>query len=258
MLSVLTLNLRFGLADDGDNSWQFRKKAFPSLFNTYCVDFIGLQEVNDFQIDFLKKILTEYNLIGRRSPAPSFWQNNIIFYKRIWECIYYEHFFLSPTPMIPSRFQESRWPRQCTIGMFKNKDHRLICVNTHFDFDVAAQIKSARLIMERLSVLPLDLPAILMGDFNASPLSPPYMIFTGQNKKSSAQKGSCFKNVFAKPFPGTHHGFTGDRNGDHIDWILYRGEIIPDNYKIIQGTFNGVYPSDHFPLNATFKWEFGD
>ncbi len=254
MISAITLNLRFGLADDGPNSWPYRKKSFPSFFEKYRAEFIGLQEANDFQIDFIRKILTEYNFIGRRYPAPSFWQNNIIFYKKTWECIYREHFFLSPTPMIPSRSRKSQWPRQCTMGIFKNNHRKLICINTHFDFDAEVQIESARLIMERLSNLPSDLPAILIGDFNATPSSLCHIIFTGEDQKLKT-KGPYFKNTFEKPFPGTHHGFTGNTKGDHIDWILYRGGIIPEDCMAIQTTFEGVYPSDHFPLYAKFKWK---
>ncbi len=83
MISVLTLNLRFGLADDGPNSWQYRKKVFPFLFEKYRTDFIGFQEANDFQTDFLNGMLTEYDFIGKCSPSLSFWQDSIIFIKNL-------------------------------------------------------------------------------------------------------------------------------------------------------------------------------
>lgn len=255
MLSVITLNLRFGLADDGSNNWDHRKKCFPYLFDKYPADFIGLQEANDFQTDFLKNILTEYRFIGKRDPAPLFWQNNIIFYKKTWKCIHSEHFFLSPTPMIPSRSRKSLWPRQCTIGIFESNDHSLIYINTHFDFDPTIQVKSAELIMKRLSRLPSELPVILTGDFNATTSCPCYKMLTGQNKKSNSTNKLYFKNTFSEPFPGTHHGFSGNRNGDHIDWILYRGRIIPMDCKVVHDKIYGIYLSDHFPLYAKFKWE---
>ena len=173
MPSVLTLNLRFGLASDGPNSWMYRKDYCPLFFEKYSKDFIGLQEVNDFQTDFINEVLTDYNFIGKRSPAPSFWQNNIIFYKKPWECIYYEHFFLSPTPIIPSRLRNSRWPRQCTVGMFKNNGRELIFVNTHFDFNTLVQLESTKIILKRLAQLPSELPAIIVGDFNSTPSSIP-------------------------------------------------------------------------------------
>jgi endonuclease/exonuclease/phosphatase family metal-dependent hydrolase len=254
MLSVLTLNLRFGLADDGPNSWQYRKKGFQPFLEKYPTDFISFQEANDFQIDFLHNILTEYNTIGKRTPSPSFWQNNVIFYQKNWRCIHYEHFFLSPTPSVPSRYRKSIWPRQCTIGMFKSDSRQVICVNTHLDFDVSVQIQSARLILDRLSHLADVVPVILMGDFNAAPFSPCYNILTGLDDTSSANSG-YFKDGFKKPFMGTHHGFTGITDKDPIDWILFRGNIALINSEVIQDTFNNIYISDHFPLCAQFAWE---
>ena len=254
MFSVLTLNLRFGLADDGPNNWQHRKKSFPVLFDTYQTDFIGFQEANDFQIDFLDNILKDYHYIGKRSPSPSFWQNNIIFYRKNWTCVYHEHFFLSPTPSVPSRYLKSLWPRQCTMGMFK-KDHRqVICINTHLDFDTSVQVKSARLILDRLSHLPDDIPAVLMGDFNTVPFSACYNVLTDSNRQPAVQ-APCFKDAFSQPFAGTHHGFTGHTDGDHIDWILFRGNITVKHSRVIQDTFDNIYISDHFPLFAEFSWE---
>lgn len=254
MFSVISLNLRFGLAKDGPNSWQNRKRCFPALFDKYRVDFFGIQEANDFQTDFLNKTLVGYNFIGKRNNSPPFWQNNIIFYKKTWTCIYQDHFFLSPTPAIPSRFRESLWPRQCTIGKFKRGERKLICINTHFDFDASVQVESAKIIMERLFSMPSDVPVILIGDFNAIPMSPCYNIFTGLDQKLKS-KDFCFDNVFSKPFPGTHHGFTGDRNGEHIDWILYCGKIAIKDSMTIHDKVNDFYPSDHFPLYAAFCWE---
>ena len=254
MLTVLTLNLRFGLADDGRDSWQYRKQCFFPLFEKYPADFMGFQEANDFQIDFIHKILSEYQYIGQRSPSPDFWQNNVIFYKNTWTCTHGVHFFLSPTPNVPSRFRKSLWPRQCTIGMFKNSNRRLICVNTHLDFDESVQTRSAKLILKRLADLPKDIPVILIGDFNTTPFGPCYNIFTGKDQKPAVQEDN-FKNAFKKPYPGTHHRFTGDTRGDHIDWILYRGNIVLKNGTVILDTFDGRYVSDHFPLCANFNWE---
>ena len=128
----------------------------------------------------------------------------------------------------------------------------LICVNTHFDFDVSVQVDSAKLIVDRLSYLPLDVPVILMGDFNALPLSPCHNIFTGKGQKRASMEG-FFKNAFKKPFPGTQHGFSGNLDGDHIDWILYRGKIEIKDILVVHGTIDGRYPSDHFPIYATFE-----
>ena len=254
VFSVLSLNLRFGLADDGPNSWQYRKRVYPSLLKKYDADVIGFQEANDFQVEYLGTILHNYDYIGKRSPAPPFWQNNIIFFKKVWTCTYFDHFYLSPTPLIPSRSRASVWPRQCTIGMFKNDRRVLVCVNTHFDFDVSVQIESAKLIMKRPSDLPLEHPAILMGDFNATPETPCFAVFTGPDHPA-AEEGVYFKSVFSGDFPGTHHGFTGNAEANHIDWLLHRGGITKKSSAVVQDRINGIYPSDHFPVYASFDWK---
>lgn len=253
--SVMTLNLRFGLANDGPNRWEFRKHRLISLFRKYHPDIIGFQEAQSIQIDFLCTILPDHLFIGKRTPAPQFWQNNLIFYASTWRCIRHDHFFLSPTPHIPSRFPESRWPRQCTFGSFEKEGRMLDCISTHFDFNPIIQVSSARIIMERLHRQKAKNPALLLGDFNATPDDPCYRVFTEKDHTDTSPYGHWFKNAFEPPFPGTHHEFTGIPDGRHIDWILYSGSIEQEHSQVISEEFDGGFPSDHFPLFARFRWK---
>jgi endonuclease/exonuclease/phosphatase family metal-dependent hydrolase len=254
--SVMTFNLRFGLAKDGPNAWEHRKKLMPKLFRTYPVDFIACQEVNDFQADDLASILNDYRLIGRRPSAPSFWQNNIIFFRRDWQVQNTEHFYLSEMPDIPSRSHNSQWPRQCTMGTFQRKSHRVTCINTHFDFSSSIQAFSARLIIKRLSERPHPLPAVLMGDFNAPFASPHYKIFV---PASGAGKDPVvtFHNAFDSTPCGTHHGFSGKPGKDCIDWILHTNGITPEHAVVVKDHVGGLYYSDHFPVVAAFTFTDG-
>jgi endonuclease/exonuclease/phosphatase family metal-dependent hydrolase len=252
--TVISLNLRFGLADDGANSWVSRKKGVAAFLRSHKADFIGLQEANDFQVDFIAGHLAGYAYIGKRNPAPRAWQNNVLFFSNQWQCVSQKHLYLSPTPGVPSRFSDSRWPRQCTIGLFERGQMRLICINTHFDFEPPVQRKSAKIILDQISRLPSAWPVILMGDFNASPDSDCYRILTGSGT-GIEKTGLTLKNVFDVPYPGTFHGFSGESTGDCIDWILYRGNIAPIACDLIRSKFNGVYPSDHFPVRTQFRWQ---
>ena len=253
-LRVITMNLRFGLADDGPNRWEYRTQSVRSLFDQRNPDVVGFQEANDFQIDFLKSIFPGYGMIGQREPAPTFWQNNVIFYRSDWSCSMHKHFFLSPTPSIPSRFPESRWPRQCTMGLFESDGVRVICINTHLDFDTTVQVKSAHLILGQLSALfPEDVPAILFGDFNAGPESPVYRVFAENLQAEPEGSKGAFQSAFAPDYPGTYHGFTGVPDGRHIDWMLYRGDLGITSADVISDRFENIYPSDHFPLQADFR-----
>jgi len=252
-ISVMTLNLRFGLANDGPDGWEFRKPRVAALFAQHRPDIVAFQEANGFQIDFLGSVLSDYGVIGRRDPAPPFWQNNVIFFKAPLVCVFSDYFFLSHTPDTPSRFAESRWPRQCTIGLFQIGGRRFAVVNTHFDFEETVQRRSAVLILERLKSLPERVPTIVMGDFNALPGSAGHRVFTDSRRrtKGGAQQ---FTPVFSPPYPATHHDFAGNSDGSHIDWILFRGGLRVESTAVCRSPMAGGYPSDHFPVCAEFSW----
>ena len=250
MVRVMTLNLRFGLAKDGINSWERRQQAYPPLFTAYPSDLYCFQEANDFQLRALGAWLPKYRHIGIRSPAPPFWQHNPVFFPKSWELLTAERIFLSATPDVPSRLRSSKWPRQCTIGMFRHGGRPLLCVNTHFDFAPETQRENARIIASRLEQYPQDVPCIVVGDFNAVPGGRCYRFMTGDGWVS----GRRFQSVFGSASPGSFHGFTGSTNGRHIDWILIDGPFRVASAKAVTGTFGGIYPSDHFPMMTELAW----
>lgn len=243
--SVATLNLRFGLADDGENGWEHRKAAVDALFSEFRPDFIAFQEVNDFQFNHLAALLSGHAAIGRRKDPPDRWQDNVVFYRKNWRLVRDEHFYLSPTPDTPSRFPDSKWPRQGALGVFAKDGFTLAVANTHFDFDARVQEKSARLLLSRLAGQSNGLPAVLTGDFNTTPGSGCYRLLTHP-------LSGGFQNVFSPPFPGTHHGFTGEPK-DPIDWVLFRGDLVVTDAQVIRKQYHGKYPSDHFPVFAAFE-----
>jgi endonuclease/exonuclease/phosphatase family metal-dependent hydrolase len=248
-LQVMSLNLRFGLAEDGPNKWASRSAAYPGLLARHPCDFYAFQEANDFQIAFLARLLTGHELIGRRSPAPGYWQNNVIFYDKRWRCLNHQHFYLSDTPDVPSQFSRSRWPRQCTMGTFRRNGRQVTVINTHFDFDADVQRRSALLICQRLASLAPTWPVILMGDLNAGPHSSCLAVLT--------DPGTGFKSALCPLPAGTHHCFTGKAEGEPIDWILFQGAVQVGQAEVIVSSYCGYYPSDHFPLTAEFAFSKG-
>jgi endonuclease/exonuclease/phosphatase family metal-dependent hydrolase len=250
-LSILSLNLRFGLAEDGPNGWEYRKETVVELFRRQGPDFIATQEANHFQSDFLVQHLPDYRHIGRRDPAPRFWQDNILFYRRSIVCKEHLHFFLSETPFVPSRSFGSTFPRQATLGLFQVNDAPIACMDTHLDFKTPAQMGAARVMKAQLSRLSDKTPLILVGDFNATPLSPCYRWFTG--KEVEGERGLHLKETFKEPYPSTFHGFTGRPSVGYIDWILYGGPLRLKACQVLKDPVKGTYPSDHFPVRAVFE-----
>jgi endonuclease/exonuclease/phosphatase family metal-dependent hydrolase len=148
------------------------------------------------------------------------------------------------TPSVKSQLPESKWPRQCIIGLFRKSGRDLIHVNTHFDFKAEVQEKSAALILGFLAEFPEQTPIVLTGDFNTSPESRAYAIF----------RENGFMDLFENSHSSTFHGFTGNDLGGHIDWILYKGGLKGIRGEIIRGSFNGIYPSDHYPVVSEFEF----
>ncbi len=254
IVGFMTLNLRFGLAADGENAWDRRKESLAGIVCRHAVDFLAVQEANAFQAAFLGQALQGWGMIGVREPAPRFWQNNVIFYAPGWGLESFRHFYLSPTPDTPSRFMESRWPRQCSLGVFSREGKTVAVAGTHFDFAESVQVRSARLVLKRLAEH--RCPAVLMGDFNARPEGACYGELTGA---ACGLPEAAFKDVFDPGEPdfsaGTHHGFTGVPNPEkgRIDWILYRGFRRLVEKEVIRDKAHGRYPSDHFPVKALFE-----
>jgi endonuclease/exonuclease/phosphatase family metal-dependent hydrolase len=52
----------------------------------------------------------------------------------------------------------------------------------------------------------------------------------------------------------TFHDFTGKETGHHIDWILYSKGLTPISEQVIQDSFDGFFPSDHYPVRGGFAW----
>jgi endonuclease/exonuclease/phosphatase family metal-dependent hydrolase len=252
-LSALTLNLRFGRAPDGPHRWEKRRPALRGLLRAHRADFMAFQEAMDFQVAWLRARLPDYGCIGLRQPAPAFWQNNVIFHHQRWVLRRTDHFFLSPTPDLPSRSRRSRWPRQATIGLFEGPPGRLVCVTTHLDFSEAAQLEATEVLLKRLERFPAGLPTLLLGDFNCTPASACYLRMTAPPGVAEAL-GPALRNAFKPPFPGTFHGYKGGVGGRHIDWLLFRGGLCAMEARVLRGRYDGGYPSDHYPLWARFHW----
>ncbi len=243
-ITIMTMNLRFGLAKDGENSWENRRSLVAEILNRYPADFIGFQEVNHNQARFLERHLPGHNHIGWYNKNTPWWQSNMIFHHNSWCCMGSRHHFISKTPDLPSKLEGSKWPRQCVVGWFQNKDREILAVNTHFDFDEQVQEKSADLVVDFLNRFPAGLPVVITGDFNSNPGSPAYERFLANG----------FKEVFYGREMNTFHEFEGRETGLHIDWILYRGDLRVNTRQVILDDFSGKFPSDHYPVRSVLGW----
>ena len=250
-MSVMTYNIRYGLADDGENSWEFRKGFLASQINFYNPDFIGTQEGLPFQIKFIDSLLNKHNFIGKNRDGDGKGEYSAIFYnKEKFELLKQHTFWLSTTPNKPSKGWDGAYPRICTYGLFKDNktDQKFWIINTHLDhIGVKAREQSALLILKKIREINVDkYPLVFMGDLNAEPESNPIKLLKTDlfdSKEISIEK----------PFgsTGTFNAFQFDKPvTKRIDYIFIskNNTIKVKKYAVLSDCKNLKYPSDHLPV----------
>ncbi len=253
-LKVMTFNVRYA-SDEGAQRWAVRRPVMVELIRRAAPDVVGTQELLQRQGDDIVAALPGYRWFGRDRRGGHADEHMGIFYRtdRL-TLIDQGDFWLSDTPeVVGSQSWGTDLPRLASWAVFETREakpHRFLFVDTHLphrDQDGEARDKAARLILSRLPDLAKGLPLVLAGDMNARPDTAAYRTFAGALTDAWGSAKRREGPVL------TFHDFTGtpDRR---IDYLFLRGfkadTVTTDTYH--QGK---VYPSDHFPIEATLTFE---
>ena len=264
VIKVMTFNIRYGLANDGTNSWPYRAHLVVEAVRTFDPDLLGMQEVLLFQADWLRKQLPEYAFHGvGREDGKTRGEMVPIFYKtNRFSLLQSGHFWLSETPNVPgSRSWDSSLPRMVSWVVLRDLQTgtRFLYMNTHFDHrGRVARAASARLIRQWVQTHAADLPVLLTGDFNSTENSEPYQILV--QGRGLPQKAipwiDAYRVIHPTPteWEATAHGWRGTRKGRRIDWIIHSPDFVPLEAVIIHYQDSGHYPSDHYPVFAAIRY----
>ena len=255
-VKIMSFNIRLDVTSDGENQWGKRKEKVASLMNYYEADFIGGQEVQHHQLQYLQGQLKTYNHIGvGRDDGKEEGEYSCIFYKKDrFTAVKQSTFWLSETPDSVSMGWDAACRRVCTYGLFRsNETKQLIWVfNTHLDhMGVTARIESAKLIEARIRQLNAEYnyPVVLMGDFNSKPGDAPV-----QYLKEHFLVAREISEMPAYGPADTWNGFQFDKTPDGcIDHIFtgHQKNIKVKKFATITDSYDKKYPSDHFPVMAT-------
>ena len=250
-LKVMTFNIRYGSADDGENSWEYRKQILFDVIHDFNPDLLDMQEVLKFQLDELLEEMPLYSKIGvgRDDGKTAGEYSPILFSKDRFTLDTTETFWFSETPNVPgSKSWGNNITRICTwVKLFdKTTGKRFYLLNVHLDHQsVPSRIKSAGALVKKIKSFKEKLPVILTGDFN-----------TGEQEetiKIIKQSGliDSYRILHAKSNnEGTFNEFKGIDTGDKIDYIFTSKDFNCSDSQIIKKNENGKYPSDHFPVTA--------
>jgi endonuclease/exonuclease/phosphatase family metal-dependent hydrolase len=256
-LTVMSFNIRYGTAADGENQWTARRQMLFDLLREQDADIVGLQEALDFQIREIVAAVPGYAVVGvGRDDARAHGEYSAILFKadrlRVADA---GTFWFSDTPAVPaSRTWGNRIPRICTWARFTDRDGAAFWVyNLHLDHESQpSRERSTRLLasrIERRRPFPAE-PVVITGDFNAGEDNPAIRQLTDRR----------FVDTFRVLHPderevGTFTGFTfGRTGGPKIDYVLVLPGTDVLSAAIIRFSRDGRHPSDHFPVVARVRF----
>lgn len=247
-VKIVGFNVQCGDLPDGRSVVE-RAPRVLAILRDYDPDLIGFQEVTPKWMVQLAPLEKEYDhILMYRHPSsqegtPLFWK------KSVFELVEERHFWLSETPNKPSRGWNADYYRICSYAALRHKESGkvLYFYNTHFDWVGAAPRESAQLIIRRAETHG-DAPVFCTADFNFVPGS------AGWHSMRS-----WFRDVREAVAPdsrqGTIHGYKNFNECETIiDYCFYHGKgVRPTGYEVITRSFDGKYPSDHFPMYYEFE-----
>ena len=124
----------------------------------------------------------------------------------------------------------------------KNTGRDLVVFNTHLDhISDEARINGINVVLDKIKEFG-GISSIIMGDFNADESSPTYAAATENFLDAKYQTDNTMTGA-------TYQKFGRALDRENIDYFMISKEGIAVNeYKIIDSTYDGVYPSDHYSI----------
>jgi endonuclease/exonuclease/phosphatase family metal-dependent hydrolase len=260
-LRVMSFNIRYGTADDGDDRWSLRRQQLFDLLRERDADLIGLQEALATQIDEIETAVPGYAAIGvGRDDAARAGEFSAILYKvsrfRVAEA---GTFWFSDTPEVPaSKSWGNTITRICTWARLIDRNGRGVYLfNLHLDHQSQpSRERSVALLRQRIDARAFrGDPVVVTGDFNAGERNPALTALTAKGDSAAS-----FVDTYRLLHPdeavvGTFTGFTmGKTDGEKIDYVLVQPGTEVLSAEIVRTSRNGRYPSDHFPVVATIRF----
>ena len=255
-VSIMSYNIRLDVELDGVNRWDARKDKLAGLINFHSPDFVGAQEVQHHQLQYLLSNLETYNYIGvGRDDGKTEGEYSCIFYKKDkYKLLKQNTFWLSPWPDSVSFGWNAACRRVCTYGLFQDKKTKqnFWVFNTHFDhISAQARLESAKLIIQKINEVNVkNYPVIVTGDFNSKPVEDParYMSY----HMNSARAVSTMVYGAADTWNAFKFNEIAEGCIDYI-FVSKNKKIAVTKFATLTDSYDMKYPSDHFPIMAEIE-----
>lgn len=261
-MKVLTCNIRYFGAEDGENSWWHRKEICTEIIKSQEADIICFQEMWAEQFVDISLALSDFESFGMIDEPVGRRPQNCIFYRsNKYIQVASGGFWLSKTPHVAgSKSWDSACVRLANWVRLEDRETRIEVrvINTHLDHvGQTARENQAKLIVEDSLAYPEEYPQILTGDMNCDCTNAAIAIFKEGGWRDT------YAEVNNTDYPGhTYHKFLGERCKSSIgkmDWVFMRGggiEVM--DAEIITDSISGRFPSDHYFVSSILNLENPD
>ena len=269
-VKVMTFNIRY---DGGkrelpgpETPWiaasgKHRRDLVLDVIESTDADIIGLQEALEHQARAVCERMKAHRCysVGRIDGKQAGEHCTLLYRADRFELVDEGTFWLCETPNKPgSKHPDaaceriSSWIR---LTDKQNDNRQLLVVNMHWDHKgQQAREFAAQSVMDFLAKQQGDAELIVMGDTNSHPDNKAIQTMVSDSRVPLVD---CYRAVHTRPAEDelTFNGFEGDTKGTPIDYIFATKGLQPTSAEIVRTSFNGVYPSDHYPVvvDLTFK-----
>ena len=257
-LKVMSYNIRYDNAGDGENQWNNRKDFAANLIRFYDADIFGAQEVLNNQLNDLAYRLPGYAHVGvGREDGKTKGEYAPIFYKNDrFELLKSGNFWLAEDMnAVGKKGWDAACERVATWAILRDKQSgkEFFFLNTHLDhMGKVARHEGAALVLEQCKQLAGTLPVIVTGDFNAAPADEPIRVLTNPGDPrhlTHSRDLAAFK--YGPEWTFHDFGKIPFAKREWIDYIFVKGNIRVLNHGVLTDTLNQLYPSDHCPVIST-------
>lgn len=238
--------------------WADRKDKVGNLIKYHDFDIFGVQEAFKNQMNDLQTLLPKYAYVGvGRDDGQDKGEHSAIFYKKDrYSLKKTGTFWLSATDTEnPNKGWDAALPRICTWGVFEDISNgkQFIVMNTHFDHvGKVARKESAKLMLQKAKELASNLPLIVMGDFNVNENDEAYFTLANSPSVQDAYELAGFVYEPNSTFNGWGKSIQPKSRIDHI-FVSKPFTVL--KYGILTDTYEGKFPSDHFPVVVHLEWQ---
>lgn len=255
-LITATYNIRLQTDGDTGNLWSQRAPNVAALIRFHQFDVFGTQEGFRNQLNDIKKALPEYEFYGAgRDDGKEAGEHSAVFYRKDrFTLLKNGDFWLSETPDQPSKgWDATCCNRICSWVQLTDKTSgkSFYFFSAHFDHQgTIARVESSKLILQRINSIAGNEPVIFVGDLNGDQQSEWY-----KNIDTADFLDDTFKQVtFPYAGNGTFNAFGKNiQTPGVIDHIFVSKHFIVKRWGILSDSYQGRYPSDHFPVLADLE-----